>query len=73
MMPLDNGSGLSPLHKLAAQILGWGILLGFSILIFFLGGDWAILGIMAFSVLLYDRAMMFKFVYDNTREHYESD
>jgi hypothetical protein len=62
-----------PLHKLAAQILVWGILLGFSTLIFLMGGWWAIVGIICFSVLLYDRVMTFKFVYENTREHDGSD
>lgn len=61
-----------PLNKLAAQILAWGILLGFSTLIFLLGGSWAILGVICFSVLLYDRAMTFKFVYENTKENDES-
>lgn len=62
-----------PLHKLAAQILVWGILLGFSTLICLMGGWFAFVGVITFSVLLYDRVMTFKFVYENTREYDESD
>lgn len=64
---------MMPLEKLAAEILVWGILSGFSTLIFLLGGWPAIGAALVFGYFLYDRVCMFKFVYDNTRELHEPD
>lgn len=55
-----------PVHKLAAEILVWGILFGFSTLIFLLGGWPAVGGMIVFGWLLLDRVGMFKFTWENT-------
>lgn len=74
MLPLDKDSSkLSPLHKLAAQILGWGVAVLLSTLFCFLLGNsffaYLFAGITMISLaFLYERILAFKFVYDNTRE-----
>lgn len=63
---------MMPLEKLAAEILAWGILTGFSMLVFLFGGYWAIISVLCWGSMLYDRCGMFKFVWENTRESNES-
>lgn len=64
---------MMPLVKLGAEILVWGILFGFSTLIFLLGGTPAIGAMIVFGYFLHDRLGMFKFVFENTREYDGSD
>lgn len=61
-----------PLEKLAAQIMGWGVVVLLSALFCFLLGSsffaYMFAGLtVVLLAFLYERILMFKFVYENTR------
>ena len=62
-----------PLHKLAAEILGWGTAFALSLLLAF----FVFAPVILISGFLWwglcDRVLTFKFVYENTREYDGSD
>jgi hypothetical protein len=73
MLPPEKGSSLSPLHKLAAKILWQGSLfaaLAINTLVtpFWWSAVFFFVCTAIAACYLYDNVMMFKFVYENTRE-----